>query len=136
MDTYRESDQGELLVRKGKHWKLFDYGASLWLSRTVQTDLHKILRRKGYKDGDHAARGLALSAAVRWALPRIQEGSLVLSVSPGEKRERGGYVGFTTDKTDYLALQEVFRAFPMLKRDFVSDQLFKLALKEICEEID
>ncbi len=136
IEIYREDEHGELLVRKGKVWHLFDYGASLWLSRSASTDLEILIRRKGYARGDHEARGLVLSSVLEWVLPRIREGSLVIEVEPGEKRERGRFVGFTCDKTDYLALQEVFRAFPVLRRDFVSDRIFRLALKEVSEKVD
>lgn len=136
MEVLRENDNGQLLVKKGKVWRIFNYGTTIWLEKDVRKSLELLLARKGYAKGDHEARGIFLSAALLWALPKIMDGELALQVSRPPNESGARFVDFAIDQTDYKALAEVYRAFPMLRRKFTMNELIKIALEEIGEEID
>lgn len=137
MEVFRESKQGELLVRKGKLWKIFDYGITVWASKEVRTEIEILLRTKGYHSGDYEARGLVLKAVLDWVVPLVQSGKFTLPVGSRVASAGGRYLGFTIDKTDYKRAMEIYRAFPMLRRDFVMNEVLKTALQNgIGEEID
>ena len=137
MEVFRENNQGELMVKKGKMWRIFDYGITVWTDKEVRTRIEVLLRNKGYHSGDHEARGLLLKEALDWAVPLIQEGKFLLPVTARNEGAGGRFLDFTTDKTDYARLAEVYRAFPMFRREFVMNQILKMALeKGIGEKVD
>lgn len=136
MDFYSVDSQGVVYVNQGSGHKIFGPSITLRIEKQVRGKLETTIRRKGYHSGDHRALGMILSKVIEHFHQSMKEGNLVLSVRPEKDGKRGTYVQFYIERTDLRKLDEICKAFPGVKRQFLENELLRRGLNEIMEEIE